>query len=650
MDNPFKKRATEYFDDPAALLSLVSAEPVHAFFSGQHEQLFDRSVTVVGTPGSGKTTLAQLLELDTLVALAQLARNNDNKNLVTELANFRIIENLVPTILAYRLPSGSTLRDIWQLPYSQATRSTLLKSFIQARAVLGWLRKLEKVRVKPDQIEVKTKEDLETVRGLIKANDAKELRAYAREVEEQIFKVVTALAPPTEDELGKSEIFNTYPAFDAIEAFIIKGIPDVTDDTVRLKPLFILDDAHELHPEQFKDISTWFRNRELKIARWIVTRMDALAPEDFRVAVSNNDKHTAGTTLGRDHIYKLMQRDGRSRRPFRSVARDIARRYIEQMPTLRRQASTLEECLDAREPTLSASDFEKLANRVSTLIEKSGIDAATIKQIEASIPPGIEQSQQQAVLRILVHREMKRSPQPDLFGGTSENSDESEPEDQDEGDDVEEEADAGESRKRTRPAVVTGASLQLFHEFHRPFFFSFDMVADASSENIEQFISLAGSLVDVIETKMMRNHGIRLDAKTQQQALAKRASDTISAWDFPHSESVRKLVAFIAKRSLEKILEPNASLSAGANAFGIPQSEMDRHRKDGGILAHIMHYAQAYNAFSVREEYPCKKKSWCVFELGGLPIIANGLTLARGGFCEGHISDLMECVSDNANL
>jgi hypothetical protein len=647
MDNPFKKRATEYFDDPAALLSLVSAEPVHAFFSGLHEQLFDRPVTVVGTPGSGKTTLAQLLELDTLVALAQLARNNDNKNLVTELANFRIIDNLIPTILAYRLPSGSTLRDIWQLPYSQATRSTLLKSFIQARAVLGWLRKLEKVNVKPEQIYVKTKEDLETVRGLIKANDAVELRAFARNVEEEIFKVVTALAPPTEDELGKSGIFNTYPAFDAIEAFIIKGIPDVTDDEVRLKPLFILDDAHELHPEQFKDIATWFRNREWKIARWMVTRMDALAPEEFRTAVSSNERHAAGTTIGRDHIYKLMQRDGRTRRPFRSVARDIARRYIEQMPTLRRQASTLEECLDARKPALSASDFEKLSSRVSAAISKSGINDSIRKQIEASIPPEIEPDQHLAVMRILVHREMKLSPQPDLFGGISTNADDPDPDELNEMEDIEEDVDAGDSRKKVRSALIMGADLQLLHEFQRPYFYGFDMVADASSENIEQFISLAGALVDVIETKMLRNQGVRLDAKIQQQTLAKRANDTISAWDFPHSESVRKIVTFIAKRSLEKILAPNASLSAGANGFGIPQTEMDRHRKEGGSLVHIMHYAQAYNAFSIREEYPCKKRLWCVFELGGLPVIANGLTLARGGFCEGHISDLMECLSDD---
>jgi len=650
MDNPFKKRATEYFDDPVTLLSLVSAEPVHAFFSGQHEQLFDRPVTVVGTPGSGKTTIAQLLELDTLVALVQLANNNNNKHLAAELAKFRIIDNLIPTILAYRLPSGSTLRDIWQLPYSQTTRSTLLRSFIQARAVLGWMRKLEKVNVVPEQIYIKTKEDLETVRSLINADDAKEFRAFARNVEEQIFKVVTALSPPTEDELGKSGIFNTYSAFDAIEAFIIKGIPNVTTDEVRLKPLFILDDAHELHPEQFKDIATWFRNRELKIARWMVTRMDSLAPEEFRAAVSGSERHAAGTTPGRDHIYKLMQRDGRQRRAFRAVARDIAKRYIEQMPTLRRQAIPLEEYLDARQPALSTVDFEKLSSRVSAVISKSGMADTTKKQLEASIPPGTELDQHQAVMRILVNREMKRSPQHDLFGGDTENPEELESDEQDEAEEPEEETYPGDSRKKVKSALITGADLQLLHEFQRPYFYGFDMVADASSENIEQFISLAGALVDVIETKMLRNQGSRLEAKIQHQTLTKRAHDTISGWDFPHSESVRKIVALIAKHCLDKTLEPNAPLSAGANAFGMPQSEMDRHRREGGILAHIMHYAQAYNAFSVKEGYLCKKRTWCLFELGGLPVIANGLTLARGGFCEGHITDLMECLSDNGNL
>lgn len=643
MDNPFKKRATEYFDDPGALLSLVSAEPVHAFFSGQHEQLFDRSVTVVGTPGSGKTTLAQLMELDTLVALVQLARNNDNKNLVAELARFRILDELTPTILAYRLPAGSTLRDIWQLPYPEPTRSALLKSFIQARAVLGWLRKLEKVQVTAGMVKIITREHLETVRGIVKADDVHEFREYAREVEERIFRVVTALAPPSEDELASMGLSTSYPAFDAIEAFVVSAIPNVTSGEVKLRPLFILDDAHELHPRQFADIEQWFRNRELKIARWIVTRVDALAPDEFRAALNEGERQTAGTTHGRDHIYKLMQRDRRDRRAFRSVARDIARRYIEHMPALRRNVSNLESCLEARQPSLSPSDTEKLAQKVTTLAANSRLPEQTRRQLEEAVPAQLGQDQRLAVLRILLHREMKRTPQTDLFAALEDTGGESTFVDAENF--VEGEENEAEKKKKAKSALIAGANIQLLHDFERPYYFSFDTVADASSDNIEQFISLAGALVDVIETRLLRNQSLRLDAKVQHQTLVKRAADTVDQWNFPHSESVRKIVSLIAKRCIDRTLEPNAPLDDGANTFGVPQAEMDRLRKEGGPLIHVMHYAQAYNAFSIVEHYECKKRKWCLFELGGLPIIANGLTLGRGGFCEGHVSDLMECIN-----
>jgi len=642
MDNPFKKRATEYFDDPAALLSLVSAEPVRAFFSGHHEQLFDRPVTIVGTPGSGKTTLAQLLELDTLVALIQLARNNDNKNLAAELAHFRILEDLVPTVLAYRLPAGSTLRDIWQLPYSQSTRSALLRSFIQARAVLGWLRKLEKVQVKAHMVKVVTREDLETVRGIIKADDIGELRSYARDIEERIFRVVTALAPPGEAELATTGLSTTYQAFDAIEAFVVAEIPNVASSEIRLRPLFILDDAHELHPQQFKDIEQWFRNREMKIARWIVTRVDALGPDDFRAAL-RDDRQTAGTTPGRDHIYKLMQRDRKNRRAFRTVASDITKRYIEQMPALRRHVNNLESCLDARVPSLSPSDTEKLTQRVAATVAKAALPEQVRLQLERKIPAKLGHDQRQAVMRILVHREMKRTPQTELFAAFNEDEVESAPVEMNytEG----EEETGADKRKSAKSALIAGANIQLLHEFQRPYYFSFETVADASSDNIEQFIGLAGSLVDVIETRLLRNQPLWLDAKVQHQTLVKHASDMVAQWNFPHSEAVRKIVAFIAKRCVAKTMEPNAPLDDGANTFGVPQSEMDRLRKEGGLLIQVLHYAQAYNAFSLVEEYECKKRTWCLFELGGLPIIANGLTLGRGGFCEGHVSELMECLN-----
>jgi hypothetical protein len=203
----------------------------------------------------------------------------------------------------------------------------------------------------------------------------------------------------------------------------------------------------------------------------------------------------------------------------------------------------------------------------------------------------------------------------------------------------------GEEAKKVKPSLIAGANIQLLHEFDRPFYFSFDRVADASNDNIEQFINLAGSLVEMIETRLLRGHPPGLDAKMQHQTLARRADETVKAWDFPYSEAVRKLVAFIAGHCKDKTLVGNAPLDDGANAFGIPQSEMNRLQNEGGDLIPVLHYALAYNALSLFENYECKNKTWCLFELGGLPIIINGLTFSRGGFCEGHLSDLKASIA-----
>ncbi len=66
MQNPFKKRATESIEDSASFVALTSPAPLKLFFEGDPAVLFDRLVTVIGTPGSGKTTLARLMDIDTL--------------------------------------------------------------------------------------------------------------------------------------------------------------------------------------------------------------------------------------------------------------------------------------------------------------------------------------------------------------------------------------------------------------------------------------------------------------------------------------------------------------------------------------------------------------------------------------------------------
>ncbi|MDA8522935.1 hypothetical protein [Acidovorax sp. NCPPB 4044] len=628
MDNPFKKRATEYIADPQGLLSLLSAEPLKLFLD--EDEQFDRVVIVVGTPGSGKTTIAKLFEFDTLVTLCSSVNNAGAglRQLAAVLHEKKVLVDSVPRFLAYRLPAGSSLRDIWELPYQESVKHALLRSFIQARAALGWIRRLERAEVRIADITIVPREDAESQAQVLNLVDPVKFRNHARVVEEQIFRVITALVPPKEEELAQLPVPIRYNLFDSIRAFRVPRIPGVSEVAAELQPMIILDDAHELHPTQFGDTDLWLRDREIKLARWVLTRVDAIGHSDFRRALSDAEQESkAGTTPQRDRIIKLMQKE-RTRVTFRSIARDISKKYLTQMPIfVRRGLDSLDRCLREDAPTISQTNLKLLQEEVHRLEKNPKLSPKKIKAIKSTVPEKLKADVAMAVYRILLTRELRKTPQDDLFG-------------------VDVELEEEEEASRVKPSVVMGAEIQLLHQFDRPFYFGFDRIADCSTSNIEQFIGLAGSLVEQIEAKIIKNKDSSLDAREQHKVLMERAQDTMKRWDFPHCDAARRLVAFIGQRCVEKSLEPNAPLGEGANAFGIPQAEMDRLQEASPALAQVLHYALAYNALSLKENYLCKGKSWCLLELGGVPSIAFKLPLVKGNFCEGKLIDLQGAISE----
>jgi len=634
MDNPFKKRRTELITDRRTLLSLISSVPIEEFFDPEKKQLLEKLTLVVGTPGCGKTTIAQVVEFESLYNLCLETASPINRDLRDVLTRLELIKDGLPAILGHRLAMSTNFRDIWELPYSNQTRLALLRAFLQSKAVLGWFNQLDLMNVSLEHVEIVMGANSESVFTTTGADSAESFREYARGIELAIFRIVTSLVPPDEKDMAENFLNTSYDVFEVLSGFRVRrwsGAPDVPiDSDVVLRPMIIVDDAHELHPTQFTQLRDWLKTKAMGVSRWLMCRPDIVSADDYREAlgkdVVSEEGMQPGSTRDRDYIMKLMQM-GTAKR-FKHVATDIASLYIASIPEFRRRRiSDLKPLLNQTAAAeLAPGVYRQLEEKVDKLAKDAHFSKTLVESLHARVREDALQDESMAALRILIYRERNKTPQIDLLGD-EELLDEPVTDD-----------------KKVKSSVLEGARVQLMHEFERPYYFGMDKLIAASNWNIEQFVQLAGTLVDELLARVIRNREPYLAPKAQHVALVNQAKRAMDDWDFPYNAVVRVLVKEIAAQCLTKTLQGNAPLGAGANAIGVPQEEMDAVLRRDGRLARVLHFAFAYNALMFVPDYHCKGKIWCLLELGALPNLAYGLPLSRGGFIESTLRKLQAMV------
>jgi hypothetical protein len=635
--NPFEKRATEYLQQDEAFLAVVTPEPLSTFFEkpAQEGKLYDRLAMVIGTPGSGKTTLARLFKYSTLRILLRNRGFESYKNLIDGLSACNAIKDGQPTVIGCRISLESEYREFWEFPYPDTLKASLTIALLQARAVLAWLRDAQAAGIALEDIEIVARPDADAALEAIGGSNGVGLQHRAREMETAIYEISAALVPPEIDEVEQNAAATAYRPLDVIDAFRVKdGI-----ESLRVTPLVVFDDAHYLHPSQLLALQRWLARRELRVSRWILTRLDALAPADVLIEGRNVfEEDEPGLKRAREVTTIWMQSsEGRAnqRRAFRKMAKDMAGRYLGQMEVFnRRGLKTLGDLLSTHVEALSPSKVEKLVKKVDTTQRRYSITAERRADLEREVADYLDKAGENsddlrlAMLNILLERYANRTPQRGLF--------EDEPK-----------VDAEPSIPLTAgSALAEGAKIHLFHQFDRPYYYGIDALCDASSENAEQFLHLAARLVAQSETQLIRLKSPTLSSQVQHNLLRERADEMIRGWDFPLHHLVRRLSKGVADHCITKSLEANASLNGGANAFGIPQDDFDQIPMQYPDLAKVLQFGVAYNAFVLIPNHSAKNRNWCLVELSGVLLIRNGLTLKRGGFLERRVADLVRLTEE----
>lgn len=635
MSNPFEKRATEYLRDDEAFLSVVTPAPLFTYFEPKAKDgvLFDRLTIVVGTPGSGKTTIATLLQFRTMDTLRRKTGMENYKELVHALSRCGAMRDGQITICGCRLPLESEYREFWELPYAENIRTGLMHTLLQARAVISWMQSLtDNNRRSLDDIQVIPRTTLPGRVEQIGGNSARGIYNRACTIEREIYRIGAALVAPKMEGLSELAI-EGYEPFETIEKFRVVGQrPETIDE---YQPLAVLDDAHSLHPQQLAALLRWLARREQTIARWVLMRLDAQSPQEALLDSFEDEAEEqpgAVPKLAREVTTIWLQRkDDRKtqRTQFRQMARQMADRYLRLMEIFNRNGITsLANLLDGPAEHLSAPREKELTRRIQRIQDELHVSSTVRTGLEEEVDAYFRGSTntddgsdiRMAMLRILMYRYARRTPQVSLF----------------------EDAEAVPSRPVTANAdTADGARIQLMHEFDRPYYFGMDALCDGASENAEMFLQLAGRLVSLSETRIIRasRPGPSLSAGLQHRELRAKATEMIQEWRFPERKLVQRLVDRIGRQCVEKALEPTASLGGGPNAFGILQDDFKRIPETFPKLAEVLKYGVGYNALHIKQDHGTKHEIWCLIELGGIALLKYGLSFRRGNFLETTAAD-----------
>lgn len=571
--NAFKYRAADApMIDTALFLHLYV--PTLLGLLAQNDVLSPRLLVLRGSPGSGKSSILRLFQVETLIALRGRPGQNE-QSIVERLQELGAWGEDGPRAVGIYIQCDSSLRDLANVAAGDSN-GKLLNALLDVRATLTFVRALERL----------------IGAGVVANGDGAGVRLRALAAEENpppLFAVDRSLEEMRSEceqiEAAFATLLNSFPG-DPVPSqvrpharvFVLPFIARQIEAVPALKqlvPIVMLDDLHMLYDQQRQQIRSEFVRRAA-VPRWVSVRKHVYELEDL-IALE-------GAIEERD--FREIDLDTSPSGEFKKFAMSVAERRWHQSDGLR-QFSTeqfKDSLLEADQPVdrrRADRAAEEIASRLTAL--RLAVAPADL------LPPGVEEVPLERLVTaekslILAERRASKGQMSMFEEGLAAIGDEG--------------AD-GKTEEAAR--LFAMARLKL------PYYYSFGMLVEAANGNIEQFLGIAASYADKLIFRAEVGDPLVLSAKEQHDLLRRSAAEYYDRMEqrYEMGYALRTMVANLGEFCRAVTYRPNAPISPGVTGFGLTREELrqivsQRTNPVLGQLAAVLTHAVAENVVFVR--------------------------------------------------
>lgn len=400
------------------------------------------------------------------------------------------------------------------------------------------------------------------------------------------------------------------------------------------KPLVMLDDLHELTLKQTKYMLSLLVSRQINIPFWISLRKQALDLQS--ILTQQLDK---GVEKNRD--FEPIDLDTKGRRSdFKKLALEISKlRVNDAVSQIGSLSHTFIDFISEnnQDNIFLESLNEKVAQEIKErIIKTAGTEIKRFIGLINEIGQGQlethEKCRKLRNLEIFIRRELSKPQMYLAFHQTDSN-------------------DFEEYEKKKKFGNVEELFLSI--EYKLPYYFGASRLITLSSNNILQFLRIAGALFEEIMTaiRLGKDRETFLMPKKQHEIISKTAKAFYN--EIPRSvrygNEVFRLIQAVGYMCNYETYRPTAPYDPGVTGFAITMYDLEmleksvKNEEEGYLsLYQAIESAVAHNILIPITNYNCKGKSFFVLYLNRLLCVPFKLPLQKGGFREQTLETLIK--------